>query len=466
MLTDRQLQALQALFPGNALLPPGDDRLAPYAADEGPTTAALPAAVVFPTDERQVGDLLRYCHGERIPVTPRGTGTGLCGGCVPASGGVVLALERMNAITAIDGANFSVVTQPGVVLQNLHQAVEAQGLFYPPDPNSLDSCSIGGNVATAAGGPRCVKYGITRQYLQGIRAVLPDGTPLSFGGRYDKISTGYNLAHLLCGSEGTLAVITEITLRLIAKPAQTIDLLVPFARLADATAMLPDLFVAGFSPALIEFMDRAAIGYGERFLQKPQKFREAAEAQFIIELDGNDPEALELQAEKLAEFLVERGAIDVFVAAERAEKDRLWELRRNLTDAIKQVGVQAFSEDVVVPRANIPELLLRVNALKSEFPVDIAAFGHIGDGNVHVYCVRNDLPEERWQALKPAYIDRLFSITRALDGTISGEHGIGLTKRPYLRHALGATEIALMRALKASFDPHGILNPGKILPDA
>ncbi|HNW93642.1 MAG TPA: FAD-linked oxidase C-terminal domain-containing protein, partial [bacterium] len=193
---------------------------------------------------------------------------------------------------------------------------------------------------------------------------------------------------------------------------------------------------------------------------------EAAEAQFIIELDGNDPEALELQAEKLAAFLVERGAIDVFVAAERAEKDRLWELRRNLTDAIKQVGVQAFSEDVVVPRANIPELLLRVNALKSEFPVDIAAFGHIGDGNVHVYCVRNDLPEERWQALKPAYIDRLFSITRALDGTISGEHGIGLTKRPYLRHALGATEIALMRALKASFDPHGILNPGKILPDA
>lgn len=460
-LTDRHLQALQAIFPGG-MLTPGDDRLAPYGSDEGPHPAALPAAVVLPTEEKQVAELLRYCAGEGIPVTPRGSGTGLCGGAIPINGGVVVALERMKTITAIDAGNFSAVTQPGVILKTLHDAVEAQNLFYPPDPNSLADCSVGGTVATAAGGPRCVKYGVTRQYLQGVRAVLPDGSLITYGGRYDKIATGYNLAHLLCGSEGTLGVVTEITLRLIPRPAHTLDLLVPFAQFAVAASALPELLGAGFNPALVEFMDAAAVGYGERFLGKPQQYSGAAEAQLILQLDGNDGEALAAQSEKLGEFLLARGALDVFIADNRADQDRLWELRRSLTDAIKQVGQSAFSEDVVVPRARIADLLIAVRKLKNEFPVDIATFGHVGDGNVHVYCVKNELPEPQWQALKPAYCDRLFALTRALGGTISGEHGIGLTKRPYLRHALGDREISLMRALKQAVDPRGIMNPGKI----
>lgn len=454
-------ERLERILGAGAVITDADKRT-PYAADEGPTPPATPDLVMLPADEAQAAAAVRLCAEAGVPIVPRGAGTGLCGGCVAAQGGVVISLERMQTITDIDARNFCVVTQPGVVLQRLHEAVEAQGLFYPPDPNSLENCSVGGTVATSAGGPRCVKYGITRNYLQGVRAVLPDGRVIAFGGRFDKISTGYNLAHLLCGSEGTLGLITEVTLRLIPKPKRTVDLLVPFADFARAAAMVPDLLTAGFRPALIEYIDGEAVRYGEQFLGKKQAFSTEAEAQFIIQLDGDDSDALLRDTERLGEFVLEHGALEVFMADERADKDRMWELRRNLTDAIKQAGGGAFSEDVVVPRARIPELLLRIRALKQEFPVNIASFGHIGDGNVHVYCVRNGLDDTRWEAVKAPYLDRLFSLTRELGGTISGEHGIGLTKRPYLRHALGESEIELMRSLKRAVDPRGLCNPGKI----
>jgi glycolate oxidase len=441
-----------------------DDGKEPYSHDETLNLRYMPAVVVKPENSPQVADILKLAAGENIPVTPRGAGTGLSGGALPVHGGILLSLERMNRILEIDEANLTVTTQPAVITGQLQQAVEAKGLFYPPDPASLESCSIGGNVAENAGGPRAFKYGVTRHYLCGLEAVWPSGEVSRLGGKTIKNVTGYDLMHLLCGSEGTLAVVTEITLRLLPKPKLQTDLLVPFpsieAAVLASTAMLRERIV----PAAMEFMERKAVLASEKFLEKRAPFREA-EAHLLIQLDGNDREQLRREYELIGEVASKHEALDVLVAEDRPTQERLWEVRRALSEALTRKSPVREREDVVVPRARIPELFRAMSAIQASRGVEIVSFGHIGDGNIHVNILKESIDQKTWEETLPDILDDLFAAVLGLGGTISGEHGIGFVKKRFLPKAVDPAALEMMRALKRAVDPKGILNPGKIFPE-
>lgn len=459
-LAEQTLKELRDIVgPGN-LVTLEDDK-EPYSHDETLNLRYMPAVVAKPGDTSQVSEIMKLAARENIPVTPRGAGTGLSGGALPVQGGILLSLEKLNRILEIDEENLTVTAQPAVITKHLQDAVEEKGLFYPPDPASLESCSIGGNVAENAGGPRAFKYGVTRHYLCGLEAVWPSGEVSRLGGKTIKNVTGYDLMHLLCGSEGTLAVVTEITLRLLPKPRLLADLLIPFpsieAAVEASTAMLRERIV----PATMEFMERKAVLAAERFLEKKAPFREA-EAHLLVQLDGNDRGQLQREYELIGETVSRHEALDVLVAEDRPSQDRLWEIRRSLSEALTQQSPMREREDVVVPRAAIPALFRAMEGIQRKHGVEIVSFGHIGDGNIHVNVLKESMEQKDWEATLPRVLDDLFDAVLGLGGTVSGEHGIGFVKKRFLPKAVNPAALEMMKALKRAVDPKGILNPGKI----
>jgi glycolate oxidase len=459
---EQAIQFLKELFgEDDVLLDP--EMKEKYSHDEVPGLKAEPEAVVRAVNAEQVSRLLKLANERMIPVTPRGAGYGLSGGAVPAHGGIVLSLERMNRILEVDKRNLMVTVEAGVITEKIHQAVEAEGLFYPPDPASLDSCTIGGNVAECAGGPRAVKYGVTKDYVCGLEVVLPSGEIFETGGKLVKNVTGYDLGALMVGSEGTLGVVTRIVLRLIPLPKVTIDLLVAFNEFQAAGDTVSAIIEKQILPTALEFMGRDSLRACEAFLKKELPFREA-EALLLIKLDGNRKEDVEAMAETIGEVCLEHEAIDVLVADNRPDQDRLWEARRSIIDALKMRSPINHMEDVVVPRGRIGEFLAEMKKLEKEYQYPIVCFGHSGDGNVHVNVLKEDRPDDAWEQFVPEISGKIFDVALSLGGQITGEHGIGLTRKKHLEKALGPAAVRLIRDIKKVFDPNNILNPGKILP--
>jgi glycolate oxidase len=424
-----------------------------------------PDVVLQPVSVEEVSAIMRYCYEQGITVTPRGAGTGLSGGALPIYGGVSLDMRRMNRILHVDTRNFQVTTEPGVITQELQDAVKAQGLFYPPDPASKGSCFIGGNVAENSGGPKAVKYGVVKDYVLNLEVVLPNGEVMWTGANVLKNSTGYNLTQLIVGSEGTLAVITKIVLRLIPLPKHDVLMLVPFRSAEDACAAVNEIFLAGHTPSALEFMERDALEWSMRFTRSTGvALPDDIVAHLLIEVDGNNPEQLMVDMEGIAEIVSKYDIDELLLAETHEQKELLWALRRKVGEAVKSHSVYK-EEDTVVPRAELPELLRIVKRIGAEYGFKSVCYGHAGDGNLHVNIIRGELSEQDWKEKLPLGIRELFKEVVRLGGTISGEHGIGLVQKSFMDIAFSNAQLQLMRDIKAVFDPKGILNPGKIFED-
>jgi len=424
--------------------------------------AHMPDAVVFPGSAEEISQILKLANHYGFPVTPRGAGTGRSGGAVPVQGGVVLVLTRLNRILEISKADMVAVVEPGVILGKFKAAVEAQGLYYPPDPSSADFCTIGGNVAECAGGAVAVQYGVTRDYVLGLQVVLPTGEIMDAGTRTMKGVVGYDLTRLFLGSEGTLGVITRIILRLTAKPAARQTLAAGFKDLTGAARAVSLILQAGLAPTALEFMDRATLTCIKELL--PFSLPPAVSALLLAAVDGH-PHDVEDRCRRMARVFREHGARPVIRAKDAAAAEALWRARRVVSPALLQVRPQKVSEDVAVPLGAIPALVAGLEEISRRRGLPVPCYGHAGDGNIHVNVLYNrKLPAER-DAVGSAVAD-IFALTRRLQGTLSGEHGVGLTKAPYLGLELSPESMALQRRLKAAFDPLGIMNPGKIFPEA
>ena len=418
-----------------------------------------PDAVVTPGTTAEVAAIARLCHDHRVPLTVRGAGTGYTGGSVPIRGGLVVAMARFDRLLAIDEANLFAVVQPNVVTRDLHEAVEARGLFYPPDPASLAQCAIGGNVAEDAGGPRGFKYGTTRKYVLALEAVLPTGEVIRTGAKTVKNVTGYALTDLLVGSEGTLAIITEITLRLVPKPEAQRTFSATYGSIGAAANAVTALVHAGVIPATIELLDRPSLDAVAAHLGRPMA-PAGTEALVLIEVDGSAPAAAH-DAAVAIEACRRGGATSITEAGSTAERTAIWEARRELSYALRKVAPRKINHDVVVPRGRVPALYATLDRLRRAHGIQIAAFGHAGDGNLHVNLLVDPANADEMARARLAE-QELFETVVGLDGAISGEHGIGYAKAAYLGLQLSAAELALMTRLKQAFDPRGILNPGKL----
>ena len=420
-----------------------------------------PDLVVRPVDTAQVSAVARLCHQYRVPLVVRGAGTGYTGGAVPVRGGVVLSVERLNRILDIDEVNLTVVVEPAVITGDLQRAVEARGLFYPPDPASLESSSIGGNVAECAGGPRAFKYGTTKRYVLALEAVLPTGEIIHTGSKAVKNVVGYDLTQLLVGSEGTLAIVTRITLRLLPKPPARDTVSAAFRDIRAAVDGVTALVRLSVIPAAVELIDGDSLRAVEAYVGRP--VAPGAAALLIVEADGI-PAAVREEMDRASAALEDAGAMSMTRAAGDEERAALWDVRRQLSLALRATGLIKINHDVVVPRGRVPELFEEVERLKAAHDLRIACFGHAGDGNIHVNLMLE--PGDAAAMARAKLAEReLFTRVVALEGSISGEHGIGFAKAPYLSIELSADEIALMRRVKQAFDPAGILNPGKIFPE-
>jgi glycolate oxidase len=418
--------------------------------------------VVLPGSTAEVAAVARLCHEARVPIVVRGAGTGYTGGAVPTRGGVVVSMERFNRIVEIDEVNLLAVVQPHVITGDLQRAVEAVGLFYPPDPASLDRCSIGGNVAECAGGPRAFKYGTTKRYVLALEAVLPTGEVIRTGSKAVKNVVGYDLTQLLVGSEGTLAIVTEITLRLVPKPAARATVLASFSDIASAVEAVTALIRRRVVPSTLELVDADSLDAVARFTGS-RVAAEGAGAAMIVEVDGAQA-AVDAEVALVEAACRDAGASEISRAGSEEERERLWRARRLLSESLRATGLLKINHDVVVPRGRVPELFAVLHQLKRDYQLRIAAFGHAGDGNIHVNLMV-DPADSAERARAQAAERRLFERVVALEGSISGEHGIGFAKAPYIHLELSPETMALMRRVKAAFDPRGVLNPGKIFPE-
>jgi glycolate oxidase len=447
-----------------SIVGPGHERLEDYGRDESPLPVFHPPeCAALCASPEQVAAVLRICAEQDVPVTPRGAGSGMVGGALPIRGGVVLSTEKMQRIKEIDAGDLVAVVEPGVITGKLQEAVEAQGLFYPPDPASLDMCSIGGNAATNAGGPRAFKYGVTREYILGLEVGLMGGELLRCGRRTAKGVTGYDLVAGFVGSEGTFGVITELVVKLVPKPPAAATVLGVFADIATAAAAIEGLLRHGLRPRALEIADRASIDH----IRAKSRYRFPANAGAIVlcEVDG-DPDTMQLQMDKIATACDELGAIDVLGATEAHERAQVWEARRLISPALKAGYRIKVNEDICVPRGRIAKMFERLDRVRAETGIEIVVFGHAGDGNLHVNLMSNDDP------MDPAVRDRMWAgakqvFAHAIDlgGTLSGEHGIGLTKRDYVPMEQSARLVEWQHKWKAMWDPKDLLNPGKKLPE-
>ncbi|MBN1496603.1 MAG: FAD-binding protein [Spirochaetes bacterium] len=436
------------------------DILETYAKDETSDLSAMPDILVRAETAQDVSLVLGYCNANNVPVIPRGAGTGVTGGAVPVMGGVVLSLEKMNRIIEIDRENMVAVAEPGAITRDIQEAAREQGLMYPPDPASLDSCSIGGNVAENAGGPRAVRYGTTKDYVLGLEFVLADGSIITTGGKIVKNATGYSLLGILIGSEGTLSVITKIFLRLVPAPPVAIDMLIPFPSIQDAADAVQAILIGKIIPATLEFMERDAIAMVSAHLGRETPFPDAG-AHLLIQVDGNDDQAVLDSLERIARI----AGVDpeaMLIAQSAAQRERLWKARRSIRESITVESPVFLAEDCVVPRSKIPAFLTELKAYLETRGLRSVMFGHAGDGNVHIDVLKGGMEYETWKAALPDLKREIYRRAIALGGTITGEHGIGFIRKDYLGLACSDAEIELFRRIKKAFDPKGILNPGKI----
>jgi len=457
------VSVLERELGADAIIGPGHEKLDDYGRDESPLPEFYPPeCAVLCSSSDQVAAVLRICKERSVFVTPRGAGSGMVGGALPVQGGIVLSTERMQAIKEIDPDDLVCVVEPGVVTGRLQEQVEAQELFYPPDPASLEFCSIGGNAATNAGGPRAFKYGVTREYVLGLEVGLMGGELLRCGRRTAKGVTGYDLVAGFVGTEGTFGVITELTLKLLPRPPAAATVLAVFADVPTAGRAISTLLRGGLRPRVLELADRASI---DAVRPKTRyRFPANAGAIVLIEVDGA-ADSMAAQMEAIGLACDELGAIDVLGATEPAERRAVWEARRMISTALKEAWRIKVNEDVCVPRGKIVEMLARLDRVSQETGIPIAVFGHAGDGNLHVNLLSNDDPQDpavrkrMWAAA-----ERVFAHTIELGGTLSGEHGIGFTKRDYVHMEQSEQVIAWQRQWKAMWDPSGLLNPGKVIP--
>jgi glycolate oxidase len=434
---------------------------ADYGRDHTEDLSFAPDVVLRPANADEISRIMRLCHEHHLPVTPRGAGTGLSGGALPLHHGVVLSTERLNRIIHIDERNLQATVEPGVVNEAFQNAVREVGLFYPPDPASKGSCFLGGNLAHSSGGPKAVKYGVTKDYVLNLQVVLPTGDIIWTGANTLKNSTGYNLTQLMVGSEGTLGIITQVVFRLLPFPQHNILMLVPFRQQEQAAEAVSAVFRAGIIPSGMEFMEREAIAWSSDYLKIPLTLPEDVTAHLLIELDGQDLDQLYKEAEQVYAVLEGYDVGEILLADNATQKEELWKIRRNIGNAVRYNSVYK-EEDTVVPRAELPTLLKGVKEIGARYGFKSVCYGHAGDGNLHVNIIRGELDDEMWNVGLRQAITEIFELCVQLGGTISGEHGIGLVQKGYIGIALADTNLNLMRGIKQVFDPHGILNPGKI----
>ncbi len=439
-----------------------EESLSKYAHDETENLYFPPEVVVKPRTTEEISFIMKLCNNAIIPVTPRGAGTGLAGAALAHKGGVLLSTERLNSILKIDERNHQVTTEPGVITEVLMDEVKKIGLFYPPDPSSRGSCFIGGNIAANSGGPKAVKYGVVRDYVLNLEVVLPSGEVIWTGANVLKNSTGYNLTHLIVGSEGTLGIVTKIVLRLIPLPKYDLLMLVPFKNLEQAGEAVSEIFRAGFVPSGLELVEIDALQIVSKMVDSSAvPLTEDTEAHLIIEVDGNDVDVLMKDMEAISELLTKYDIGELYFADDAQQKAELWKLRRRVAEAVKLVGY-TIEEDTVVPRAELPALIRGVKALGKQYDFKVVCYGHAGDGNLHIRIHKEGTPNSYGDEEMNKCLRAMFELVYKLGGTISGEHGVGLIQKGYMNIVMKEANLRLMREIKRAFDPNNILNPGKI----
>ena len=421
----------------------------------------MPELVLKPKNTSEVSSIMRYCNNHKIPVTPCGARTGLSGGSLPVEGGVALSVEKLNNIIDIDVRNLQATVEPGVINQVFKDAVKEKDLFYPPDPASQGSCMLGGNVAENAGGPKAMKYGVTKDYVLNLEVVLASGEIIWTGANVLKNSTGYNLTQLIIGSEGTLGIVTKIVLKLIAFPSKDITMLVPFESSEQACASVSAIFQSGITPCSLEFIEREAIEWTLKYTELNFNLDDSSRAYLLIEVDGDNLEHLYLECESISKVMQRFSCGEILLADTHSEKESLWKIRRSIGEAVKVNSIYK-EEDTVVPRAELPSLLNGVKKIGKKYGFKSVCYGHAGDGNLHVNIIKGDMSDDIWKNEIPKAVREIFVLTKELGGTISGEHGIGFVQKEYLDIVFTEKEIELQRAIKDIFDANRILNPGKI----
>ena len=438
-----------------------EDKLLEYSSDETEDLSYPPEVVLKPKTTEEISKIITYCNDKLISITPCGARTGLSGGSLPIKGGIALSTERLNSIIEIDERNLQAKVEPGVINQVFRDAVEEKGLFYPPDPASKGSCFLGGNLAENSGGPKALKYGVTKDYVLNLEVVLPTGEIIWTGANVLKNSTGYNLTQLMIGSEGTLGIITKIVFKLIPLPTKDITMLAPFSSAEKACEAVSAVFRAGITPSALEFIERDAIDWTIKYTDVEIQILEDVQAHLLVEVDGNDIDLLYKDCEKIAEVMEQFDCGEILLADSESQKEQLWKLRRAVGEAVKANSVYK-EEDTVVPRAELAKLLIGVKEIGGKYGFKSVCYGHAGDGNLHVNIIKGEMSDTDWNNKLTFGIREIFELTKNLGGTISGEHGIGLVQKEYLGIVLSDKNIELQKGIKKLFDPNQILNPGKI----
>lgn len=466
-MTNAIVSELRSLVGSNNVIADAD-RMEAYSHDE--TSAEeyghMPEVVVTPTTTAQVAGIVKLANRVFVPVTPRGAGSGLSGGAIPVYGGIVLSLEKMNRVIEIDYANMTMTVETGIVTNEINNLIKEKGLFYAGYPMSLETCFLGGNIAENAGGGKAVKYGVTSRYIMGLELVTPTGDVVWLGGKLAKDVTGYDLTHLVVGSEGTLGIVTTAIIRLIGLPKAKSDLLVLFRTPAEAIACVPEIIAKGTIPTSMEFMDQLSVETSCKYLNESLPW-ESCGAMLLIEMDGTVAEAVDADAERVGDLCMEMGAIEVYMADNRTTQERVWSVRRNIAEAFKvRCPVQSL-EDIVVPTASIPDIIPELDRIAKNYGISIPCYGHAGDGNLHATLVKDpDMSMEDWHKVEPEALEDLYTVVTGLGGKISGEHGIGLKRKKYMVEFMNPVELGLIKAIKKAWDPAGIMNPGKLFdPD-
>lgn len=441
-----------------------EEKLETYSHDEtnADEFGRMPEVAVLPTTTEQVAEVVRLANRALIPITPRGAGSGLSGGAIPTLGGILISVERMNRVVELDIDNMVIVVEAGMVTNDLAQLVQEKKLFFAGYPMSLQSCYIGGNIAENAGGGKAVKYGVTGRYIQGLELVTPTGEIVQLGGKLSKDVSGYDLTHLVVGSEGTLGIVTRAIVKLIGLPTASSDLLVLFNSPREAIDVVPTIMARGIVPTSMEFMDQLSVQTSCSYLNETLPYEQAG-AMLLIELDGANPDQVEADMIAIGELCEQHGAIEVYVAEDSTTKERIWSVRRNIAEAFKVYSPIQSLEDIVVPIASIPDVIPELERLSETYGMKIPCYGHAGDGNLHATLVKDpEMDMATWHTNEDKCLRELYEITARLGGKISGEHGIGVKRKHYLKEVIDPVELSLMAGIKKAWDPNNIMNPGKL----